>query len=89
MKTRLLKKVRKRFEIRRIDKIPLRPDFFIKWASERWSLPFYQIIDKNDDIGINNLYCTDKKTALEEICFILRKEYKSKSKQQNTKVWPL
>lgn len=89
MKTNLLKKVKKRFEIVRIDELPKSPNYFITLAAERWQFPFYQIIDKKESIGFNNLYCSDINKAFEEIIYIVRKEYKNKQKQKNIKIWPL
>jgi len=60
MKVKLLKKIRKRFSIIRIDEIASDVDNATKKCEKEMGLPFYQIIDNNHDDMIFKIYRYNK-----------------------------
>lgn len=89
MKVKLLKKVRKRFQIFRIDEIASNSTKLQRECVKDWGLPFYQIKDTED---IYSHYCRDSITAINKIREYIRKEYTEEFKhkpEKKVKVWHL
>lgn len=88
MKIKLLKKVRKRFQIYRIDELSSSPTVTELECVSDWGLPFYEILDLKDDY--RNLYCQNNETALSNIRKWIRDDYYEKFKHKPEKkvnVW--
>jgi len=100
MKVKLLKKVRKRYEIVRIDQLSNKPEkslgmFELVWqrclneCKKRHGIPFY--VAKDND-QLNAFYCGHKEydQVLEELRTKIRFDYAPKIKQQkeiSVKLW--
>lgn len=89
MKAKLLKKVRKRFSISRIDDIGSHPIDKYKTAKKEYGCPFYLIEDKEDFRQCLNIRKTEeeaKKLLLEIILKTYSKDFKYR-KTKSTKIW--
>lgn len=88
MKTKLLKKVRKRFEIIRIDKLGTdSPDWFYDYNLVP---PFYYLIDHDDSFALHNRANADYGILYYRLLSLIKEEYPHKpshKKQKITKIW--
>lgn len=86
MKTKLLKKVRKRFSIVRYDELPSNPDIIFRYYKKLYGLPFYVIFNGDDDVTCRNNYI-DAVDALIEIVVNNYSEQFRHSNGKTKKVW--
>ena len=89
MKTKLLKKVRKRFSIIRIDKLGKYPTEVSYWRAARYGLPYYRMVDNNaiHDLGLCE---SSLESILNRLMRLIKLEYPQKPKgnpEISTKVW--
>lgn len=86
MKTKLLKKVRKRFAINRIDKIGKADKYYNSHIIKKYySVPFFEVRDIE---GVYFEYFHTKNEALSYLQKIVLKEYSEHGKKSiKTKIW--
>ena len=85
MKTKLLKKIRKRYSITRVDYINPSDDTY-NWIVQK--VPFYVVEDSNNEYRSRS--CQELQLAQEEMQKWIIKDYSSTSKKKETKatkVW--
>jgi len=91
MKTKLLKKIRRRFEIFEISELPSNANEFFIDYERRWGLPFYQLKDKNNSFLLGQIVVFRTfHDAKDEILKIVLREYSEKFRHRDgmiTKVW--
>lgn len=89
MKIKLLKKVRKRFQIFRIDELSSNPTELKLECAKDWGLPFYVLKD-TDTLERETIYCANLPRAKAELSTIIHETYKEQFKhkpEKNVKVW--
>lgn len=89
MKVKLLKKVRKRYSIIRVDKVTRSSNENFNIFKEDWGLPFYYVKDNYDSWTCWD-YSKTKKEALANLSKLITKDYRDKfiKKEKTTsKVW--
>ena len=94
MKVKLLKKIRKRYSIERIDKLESNPNTWVKDSFDYCDnkLPFYILTDKRDVFGLHFRASKCMGDLVNSIRYQVREEYKeysvkAKTKRVSTKVW--
>lgn len=90
MKVKLLKKVRKRYLIERIDNIGTRPSFSLQYWKEELGCPFFIVTDTHEMMGFRTQAFKNKDASLNRVVQLVRLDYKEKFKNKNlnkTKVW--
>lgn len=89
MKTKLLRKVRKRFEIVKYDEIASNSGWFLTEAKEGLGLPFYVFYD-NDSLGYNPIANKDYNVVYNYLVKVIVDTYKEKFRHKDsikTKIW--
>jgi len=85
MKVKLLKKIRKRYEITKVEDIGTDPSWRYKTASKKYGLPFYGIYD-NEDSNCTEFFADEElDKAIEKIREWIRSEYTHKIKGRKGK----
>lgn len=93
MKTKLLKKVRKRYEIIRIDELSNRANRSFIEFKNKYGLPFFQIIDNEYEYEFYEFYlCYTYKEALNKLIELIHTRYVDKmrfktKRNKTSKVW--
>ena len=90
MKTRLLKRVRKRFVIKKITDIGTQPTPLHKHGAKEFGLPFYTIKDDNGSIFAKSACAGDYDSALNILQSMVVDEYHEKFRGRKAKsetVW--
>jgi hypothetical protein len=92
MKIRLLKKIRKRYSIIRVDKLASDADEFMIHSKNFWGLPFFVLRDNNGDGVFDNRTQAygDLQDAKNKIVKYVVSDYREKFRHINgkqTKVW--
>ena len=85
MKTRLLKKVRKRFSIKKVTDIGTRPSSKYIYGKEQFGLPFYLIEDNSGYILSEWVCAGDKDSALNILQDMIVKVYHEKFRGREAK----
>jgi len=92
MKTKLLKKVRKRYVIYKVTSIAANEkNETILESYECWGLPFYKVVDTKNPFGYRFITARYYNHALHGVLEFVREDYTDKvkhSKTKLTKVWP-
>lgn len=90
MKTRLLKKIRKRYKIIRIDEIASDANPTLTAMKRVYSVPFYKLSDGDDDYGICTEFFKTFEEARERLCEWIICDYEEKFRhrdEKSSKVW--
>lgn len=90
MKTRLLKKIRKRYTITRIDEIASNACSSFRDAKKLLGLPFYVLEDSADEYGSRTDLFGDIKKAKKKLCMWIDIDYSESFRhreQISHKVW--
>lgn len=90
MKTKLLKEVRKRYSIVRVDEIASNAGDDYKYAKEIYGVPFYELRDTHDAFGFRTCFFDDFNKATAKICEWVVSDYAEKfgrKKVKSSKVW--
>lgn len=94
MKAKLLKKTRKRYEIRKIERLASNSSDSYKYAKAKFGLPFYVAIDKYEDeifdfniVKVSNNIETCKQAILSKVIEQYREKFRHVS-EISIKVWP-
>ena len=85
MKTKLLKQIRKRYSITRVDYVNPSEDIY-RWVDQK--VPFYVVEDSNNEYRVRSFQ--ELQCAQEELQTWILKDYSSTSKKKETraiKVW--
>lgn len=86
MKVKLLKKIRKRYTIIRIDELASNAGELYVYRSQQFGLPFFVLSDDEDYFGFYATYAE----ARESLCKWIIQDYTEKFRHKNgkeTKVW--
>lgn len=89
MKIKLLKKVRKRFQIYRIDELSSNPTKTELECVVDWGLPFYELKD-TDTLERETIYCANLPVAKGQLSTWVHERYKEQFKhkpEKKVKVW--
>ena len=90
MKVKLLKKVRKRYSIVMIDKLP-KANIFTKRDDIRYSntVPFFEVIDKKSPFICTDRFHTTLESAIDAVVEMIQYDYGHKFVKEirSTKVW--
>jgi len=90
MKVKLLKKVRKRYAITKVDSLASNACSTYKAATEEFGLPFYIFRDKEDDFGLYTRYFGALDDAYDYLKRSILADYREKFRHKDgkeTKVW--
>lgn len=93
MKVKLLKKVRKRYTVTRVDQISLKQEHdqgFYKESKDKYGLPFFVFRDNNDDYGLRRCSFGTKENAIKEVLERIIRDYTTIVKKREGKestVW--
>lgn len=90
MKTRLLKKVRKRYYITRVDELASNVGEVYRRIYDQYGLPFYVLSDSEDSFGIYTRFFKTYDNAREKLCEWIISDYGEKFRhkdEKSTKVW--
>ena len=90
MKTKLLKKIRKRYSITRIDELASNAGNVYVGAKHYHGLPFYVLEDAKDDWDIDRKFFKTFEEAREMLCEWIIFDYGEKFRhkpEKSTKVW--
>ncbi len=86
MKVKLLKKIRKRFEIHRYDELSSNPSEILLSVVARVGLPFYMVKDNQDAFRYSTKFFGTFEEARTELCQWILKEYGEKFRSKPAKV---
>lgn len=87
MKVKLLRKIRKRFKIRKVTKVSVRSDREIRYHWALYGGPFF-VLDETGFLPHPTCFKT-REEALEEILRYMYRVYRKDSKYEKTRqVWP-
>ena len=89
MKTRLLKKIRKRYSITRVDWPDSNNNVF-KAAASLYGLPFFILEDKRSEFSIHDMFYKTFEEAYAQLCKTVLEDYAEKFRHvegKSTKVW--
>lgn len=90
MKTRLLKKIRRRFSIIRIDELASDAGETLRHNAKTFGMPFFHLKDSWDSWGYCSIYFRTLEEAKTHLCKRIVKEYSEKFRHKDgkeTKVW--
>jgi len=90
MKTRLLKKVRKRYTITKIDELASNAGNVYEAVKEEYGVPFYVLDDAQDGFGIHTKFFKTFDEAREKLCKCIASDYREKFRhkdEKSSKVW--
>ena len=86
MKVKLLKKIRKRYEITKVEELGTDPGRNYKWGAENFGLPFYMLWDTTDHYAQPEFFRDGElDVALERLMVWIRHNYAHKVKKMETK----
>ena len=90
MKVKLLKKIRKRFSIIKVNERPSDPNHFTNRYTGNYKTPFFYLTDEKDVFNVKLMYSSGYDIVYNEMLRRIRKSYTHKVKKNNgqiTKVW--
>lgn len=90
MKVKLLKKVRKRYSIVRVDKIGTNPGWLYRHCEKEIGIPFYILRDDQDGLGFRTVATKEFDNVKEKLCKWIKEDYTHKVRKKKTvevKVW--
>jgi len=93
MKVKLLKKIRKRFIIEKIESLSSDPNEYDKSAGERFEFPFYKLYDIHQTSSWYSFYSQSFEEAYDYLVETIKDRYKEKFRHKPGKKsvawWPI
>lgn len=90
MQTKLLKQIRKRYKITRVDKNASDANSFLRFAEDEYGLPFFILEDNYDSWGVRSKLSKTFDEAIESLQSFIIKDYGEKFRHKegkSTLVW--
>jgi hypothetical protein len=90
MKVKLLKKIRKRYSITRIDTLASNEGEIYSWYAINWGLPFFVLDDNEDCFGVRTKFYKTYDSTRAKLCKWIIADYTDKFRYidgKQTKVW--
>lgn len=90
MKTKLLRKVRKRYQIYKVYSLNYNDSNFYHYNKKLYGLPFYVLIDKKDSDNFKRMASSDYYILLDYLQRMIKLDYEKivrKTKREQVKVW--